>query len=284
MVAAGVVSVVIVHLRVFRTGGRGGGRGRPVVADPGWRGLDGHRQARLASVHHLQLRPLLTAAKDVLLGSELSWELLRVRDSHLRHQPLLFGRSGLAGGLRDLDRWRGIRSNRHPSMQLGAEEVGLLGQKDLRAFNLPKIEPHSRDFRGSQAEGGIGVGAHKSPKFGCTLDDSVKTVHLVRDERKIRNLRLPFDQVLQLGPGRVTGYLDSVVADGTGVLVIFLDLSTRDLEAFSMIPTESVSQRGQRGLHETDHSWQTSHSIIIPASGCLQMQKTSRCLPRELSP
>lgn len=56
----------------------------------------------------------------------------------------------------------------------------------------------------------------------------------------MRNFCLPVLQVFKLGSRSITRYPHTPIADGTGILVIFFDLTTSNLKAFTMIPKDRL--------------------------------------------
>ena len=123
-------------------------------------------------------------------------------------------------------------------MKLLAKEIGFEAQQDLGPFNLAKVEPLRRDLFWI-CHHRIDVWPHKFSKSFGRRDDLFQYFFLFRLEGQARNLSLPVDQVFKLRASRITRDLDTVIANGAGVVVIFLNLATSDLEALAMIPRKN---------------------------------------------
>jgi len=67
----------------------------------------------------------------------------------------------------------------------------------------------------------------------------VKKILLIRNEGKIFNPHLPIDKFLKLRSGRITLYLNPVIADQISMLLIFFNLPPNDLETFAVAPNQS---------------------------------------------
>lgn len=78
--------------------------------------------------------------------------------------------------------------------------------------------------------------SHKFSKSFGRGDDLFQYFFLFRLEGQARNLSLPVDQVFKLRASCITRDLDTVIANGARVVVIFLNLATSDLKALAMIP------------------------------------------------
>src|SRR6478735_7076332 len=108
----------------------------------------------------------------------------------------------------------------------------------------------------------------------CIVDNLVENLFFLRLEGQCCHFLGESQQLLQLRPRRISGNLHPPVADRTSILVILFDLAAGNLEAFVVIP--SFVRSVYDILMTTYHSWHISHSIIIPASTLLQIQKTCR--------
>jgi len=67
-------------------------------------------------------------------------------------------------------------------------------------------------------------------------DDLLEDCFLLRLEREAWNFSLPIDQVLKLWASCITWNFDTVIADWTGVIVVFFYLAPSNFETFAMIP------------------------------------------------
>ena len=123
-------------------------------------------------------------------------------------------------------------------MKLLAKEICFEAQQDLGPFDLAKVEPLRRDLFWI-CHHRIDVWSHKFSKSFGRGDDLFQYFFLFRLEGQARNLSLPVDQVFKLRASCITRDLDTVIANGAGVVVIFLNLATSDLKALAMIPRKN---------------------------------------------
>lgn len=120
-------------------------------------------------------------------------------------------------------------------MKLLAKEVCFEAKQDLGSFDLAKVKTLRRDlFR--IGHHWIDVWSHELSKSFGRGDDFFQYFFFFRLEGQTRNLSLPVDQVFKLWASCITRDLDTVVANGAGVVVVFFDLATSDLQALAMIP------------------------------------------------
>lgn len=75
------------------------------------------------------------------------------------------------------------------------------------------------------------------------VDDAQEALFLLGLEGKVGDLVVPGYEIFQLRARRIARDLDAIVAYGASVLVIFLDLSTSNLEALAMIPSMKLELR-----------------------------------------
>ena len=120
-------------------------------------------------------------------------------------------------------------------MKLLAKEICFEAQQYLGSFDLAKVKPLRRDLL-RIGHYWVDVWSHELSKIFGRGDDIFQYFFLFRLKRQTRNLSLPVDQVFKLRASCITRDLDTVVANGTGVVVIFFNLATSDLKAFAMIP------------------------------------------------
>lgn len=171
----------------------------------------------------------------VLSGTKLLRKIVRIVNAKLGHHLLLFGWPRFSGGKGIFKHWRRFGSNGCPFMELLAKEICLIGQQDLSPFNFAKVEALSGDLLGSSHHR-IGVGTHEVSKVLSCTDDFVEHFFFIRLEWKILYIILPVLQVFKLGTSCISWNLDPPVADGTGILIVFLDFTASYLQALAMIP------------------------------------------------
>jgi hypothetical protein len=118
-----------------------------------------------------------------------------------------------------------------------AEKVCFIGQENLCALNFPEIEALGFCLL-RRSHNRITEGRNMVTEVLRIIDDLRKNSFFIRLEWEVGNLILPCLEILKLRSSRITWYLDPPVADGTGILLIILNLSASNLEALAMIPID----------------------------------------------
>ena len=191
------------------------------------------------------------------------------------HQFLLLSRPRLACGKRLFEYWRWRRSNRSPFVELLTKKVGLEAQKNLCTLYLPKIKPLRGDFfRISHHR--IDIRPYKVSECLCCSNNLLQYFLLLWLERQLWDLSLPILKVFKLGASCITRDLDTIIAYRAGVIVIFFDLATGNLEALPVVPVAKVSKNtlewvGRFTIRGTVH---TQASYRLPADDTYRIRSS----------
>lgn len=170
----------------------------------------------------------VTALALVRLDLVLRRKIIRVCDAKRRHELLLLCRTRFASGRGRFDDWRRLWSDRRRLVKLLAKEIGLVGEKDVGAFDLAKVEAKRGHFIRRDRQG-VDIGANVVSKGLGGFDDADKSFFFFGLEWQVLQFLLPCDELFKLRPGSVSRNLQTPITDGTGVLVVFLDLATGNL-------------------------------------------------------
>ena len=124
-------------------------------------------------------------------------------------------------------------------MQCRAEEVCLLYEQDLGAFNLSEVEALDICLLAGVTDR-VAVWRDVVTEVLRVINDSCEDVFLFWLERQSGDFGLPFDKVFELWTCGVTRDFDAPVADWASIFLVFLDLATCDLQAFTVVPRYRV--------------------------------------------
>jgi hypothetical protein len=144
-----------------------------------------------------------------------------------------------------------------------AQEIGLVGEKNVGTFNLSKVETQCSYFIRRDCQR-VDVWANVVPEGLSGLYDAREGFFFLGLERKIVQFILPSNELFKLRTSSISRNLQTPVADRASVLVIFLDLTASDLETFSMVPRRTLTM--QTLLSEDSRL--TIRDIIHTQSSC----------------
>jgi len=176
-----------------------------------------------------------TALALMRLDLVLRWKIIRVGDPKRRHELLLLCWARLASGSGGVNDWWSLRGYRCRLVKFLTQEVGLVSKENIGAFDLSEVEAKRShlvrrdcqriDIRSDVISEGLG-----------SLDDARESLLFFGLERQAFQLVLPRNEFLELWASSISRNLQTPVADRASVLVVFLDLSTSDLQALSVVP------------------------------------------------
>jgi hypothetical protein len=109
-----------------------------------------------------------------------------------------------------------------------SEEIDLVRQEDVSAFQLAKIEPLSSQLVWTRHER-VDVLGHPVPEIESMSNDGFQGVLFFWLEWKIGYVVLPVLQVFDLRSRSITRNLDPIIANRTSVLVVIFYFAASNL-------------------------------------------------------
>lgn len=176
----------------------------------------------------------------VWLGTELQRQLFRSVHVMRLHQFLLFGRPRFPSGKRLLKYRRGRRSHWSPFVELLTKEVGFEAQENLCTLDLSEIKTLRGHFFGIRHHR-VDIRPHEVSECFRSSNNLLQDFFFLGLKGQVGDFSLPILKVFELGTRCITRDLDPVVAYRAGVVVIFFDLATGDLEALAVVPIEKLA-------------------------------------------